>query len=130
MPLPLKVPATIRPPPVPKVKVGLFPKGKLQLLDTVLKFTIVALLKVTRLKVTLLQESTTPPPPLKAIVPLLALNVGVPEIVNGPPSVVVPLDAVNVPPDNVNPTDAKDIPTFGALKLPEDSFIPPKVAVV
>lgn len=77
---------------------GLFPSGKLQLLFTV--FTPV-LLNVTKLNATLLQLRVAVDPP-KLIVPELLLNVGEPEIVNAPLTVVVPEAALKVPPEIVN----------------------------
>lgn len=56
--------------------------------------------KLTLLKVTALQDKVAAEPS-KVIVPLFALNVGEPEIVKAPATVILELGAVNVPPEIV-----------------------------
>jgi hypothetical protein len=95
VPVPLKVPASI----TAELTVGLLPKGREQLLLTVLVKP--TLDKFTKLKVTLLQLKVAVPPS-KVKVPPLALNVGDPEIVRAPARVIVPLGALKVPAEIVN----------------------------
>jgi hypothetical protein len=71
--------------------VGLLPSGRLQLLFTVFTPALFPEI-VTVLKVTLLQERVAVLPS-KVKVPPFALKVGVPEIVNPPARVIVPLGA-------------------------------------
>ncbi len=121
VPVPLIVPLLVKPLGI----VGLLPKGKVHPLLTV--FTPVCPVKLTKLKVTLLQDNVAVVPE-KSIVPPFALKVGEPEIVNAPEIVVVPDEAVNVPPDKVNPP-LNVPPAEGNVKLPELTVkAPPKVA--
>lgn len=96
VPLPLRVPFTVRFPAL--VIVGLLPSGSVQLLLIVF---VLVLVKVMRLNVTLLQLSV-PVPSSKVMFPPLALKVGDPEIVRAPPRKIVPELAVNDPPLKVN----------------------------
>lgn len=91
VPVPLKVPFKT----IVLGMVGLFPKGSEQLLLTV--FELVWPVKLTKLKVTLLQLNVAPPLS-KVTVPALALKVGDPEIVKFPAIVIFPDGALNVPP--------------------------------
>lgn len=91
VPLPDNIPPLIVMRPV---TVGLFPRGRLQLLLTVF---VPVLLKVTKLKVTFSQLNVALPES-KVIVPPLALKVGEPEIVKFPLISKFPLGAVKVPP--------------------------------
>jgi len=91
-------PASVMLPPL--LALGSAPSGRLQSLLTVLVNAV--WVKVTRLKVALLQLSVPVVAPLKANVPPLAANVGAPEMVNDPDTDVVAEDAVNEPPVRVN----------------------------
>lgn len=116
VPVPLNVPAKVMPLGI----VGFAPKGKLQLLLTV--FTPVCPVKLTRLKVTLLQFNVAVEPS-KVIIPLLWLKVGVPEIFNPPFKVIAPLGAVKVPPEIarafVESVEFKSAP-FGRVNIPDE----------
>jgi len=56
---------------------------------------------MTRLNEFTVQASVAAVVPLKLTVPPFAVNVGTPEIVNPPPTLIVPEGAVNAPLDNV-----------------------------
>lgn len=98
VPLPDSVPFNVSA-LVPLPTVGPAPRGIEQLLLTVL--VPAEWVKLTRLKVTLLQLSVAVVVPLKLTVPPLAVKVGVPEMVIAPLIEVVPLEAVKLPPDSV-----------------------------
>lgn len=93
VPVPERVPLTIRSTTVPLLIVGLLPSGKLQSLLTVF---VLVWLKVTKLKVALLQDKV-PVDPSNVTVPPLALNV-VPEFrVKLLAKVAMPDGALNTP---------------------------------
>lgn len=79
--------------------VGALPRGKKQVLFTV---TVPPLLNVTELKDTLLHESVAVEVLSITIVPPLALNVGLPEMVRLARKLNIPLGALNVPPEMVS----------------------------
>src|SRR5688572_336654 len=97
VPVPENVPLRVKSAFPSAPTVGLVPRGKLQLLLTVL-VTEPVCAKATRLKVTLLQLSVDPFASSNVTVPELWLKVGEPDMVNSSPTIIVPDDAVNMPP--------------------------------
>lgn len=94
VPLPLNVPLRV----ILLGMVGAAPSGREQLLLTVLR--PVCPVNVTRLKVALLQLKAAVVTS-KVKVPPLALNIGTPEMVKAPATLVVPEEAVKVPAESV-----------------------------
>lgn len=95
-------PVPERVPPVrvmlpPLLASGAAPSGKLQVVSVLVPAVCV---KVTRLKVFTEQASVAVVAPLMLSVPPLALNVGEPEIVKAPATLIVPDGAVNMPLDS------------------------------
>ena len=83
----------------PLLALGSAPSGSLQVVTVLVPAVCV---KVTRLKVFTEHASVAVVAPLKSTVPPLAVNVGAPEIVNPPPTCMMPDGAVNDPLERLN----------------------------
>ena len=100
----VRVPVPDSVPPVsvmlpPLLAFGLAPNGRLQVVAVLVPAVCV---KVTRLNVFTEHARVAVVAPLKSTVPPLAVNVVAPEIVNPPPTCMMPDGAVNEPLERVN----------------------------